>query len=251
MPVQPGSTKNGPRLSPRFPQAVSINHPTSLSRPLQHPVPQPSEQHGEASEQSTRHNGEAVRVTEPQPAGSVLAGVAVAVARAVREAVEDLAGGSGRGRGRGGRRGGRVDTRGVLRTAKVLLAAVRGALIVTSARRHALVTPLGTDVVGERQGVLGNVGLLVVAADAAVREGLLGGLLAPTGPHFNDGELETYRVAGVDQWLAGRGLEADGRAAAPLVAAPRLCVACQSSLSRVMEASGLLLVAMETESGLI
>ena len=187
----------------------------------------PSEHHSEPSEQPTGHNSKAERVPELQPGGGILVGV-VAVARAVGQAIVNLVGRRSRSRGQSGRcRGGRVDAGGALRTAGVLLAAVRGALVVTAARRDALGAPGDADVVGEGQGVLGDVGLLAVAADAAVGERLLGGLSARRRvTQSNDGEVHTYRVAGVDLRGAGRRLKADGRAATPLIVAPRLCVAC-------------------------
>ncbi len=220
-----------PLANPGFPRPsrLTIRH-QSPGFPTRRTV-RPSEHHSEPSKQPTGHNGKTERVPELQPGGGVLVGV-VSVARAVGQAVEDLGGGRSRGRGRSGRRGGRVDAGGALRTAGVLLAAVRGALVVTAARRDALGTPGYADVVGEGQGVLGDVGLLAVAADAAVGERVLGGLSARRRVTRSDDEVQTYRVAGVDLRGAGRRLKADGRAATPLIVAPRLCAVCQSSFLR-------------------
>lgn len=55
----------------------------------------------------------------------------------------------------------------------MVLTAVAGTGVVGAAGGDALVAPLLTHEVGEGEGVLGDVGLEAVAADAAVGEGFL------------------------------------------------------------------------------
>ena len=76
------------------------------------------------------------------------------------------------GAGRRRRRRG-VGRLGVQGAAGVVVAAGGRARVVLAARRHALGAPLGAHEVRQRQRVLGDVGLGAVAAEAAVREGVL------------------------------------------------------------------------------
>jgi len=81
--------------------------------------------------------------------------------------------GVGRLGGRSGGRSGRGDVHagGVLGAAGVVGAAVAGARVgADAAVGDALVAELLADVEGQRQGVLGHVGLVAIAADAAVGE---------------------------------------------------------------------------------
>jgi hypothetical protein len=55
----------------------------------------------------------------------------------------------------------------------VLLSAIGGARVGAIAVLNTLVAPFLADVVGEGQGVLGDVGLLSIAADAAIGESIL------------------------------------------------------------------------------
>lgn len=64
---------------------------------------------------------------------------------------------------------------GVAGTARVVLSTRRGTRVASLAVLNALVAPFLADVVGNSQGVLRHVGLLVVAANAAVGEGFLEG----------------------------------------------------------------------------
>lgn len=59
-------------------------------------------------------------------------------------------------------------------SAGVLLEAVGGADVVVVACVDALAAPFGAHVVGYAQTVLGDIGLLVVAAETAVCQGYLG-----------------------------------------------------------------------------
>jgi hypothetical protein len=54
----------------------------------------------------------------------------------------------------------------------VLLSAIGGARVGAIAVLNTLVAPFLADVVGEGQGVLGDVGLLSIAADAAIGESI-------------------------------------------------------------------------------
>lgn len=127
-----------------------------------------SQQPGNARKHTASQDQKTVRITEAEHARAVLVR-----AGSVGHAVEGLGRGS---RGSGGRRrGGRggVVLLGVLRAARVVLAAGTSALVVAPARLDALVAPFRADVVGDRQGVLAHVGPIAVAADTAVSEGFL------------------------------------------------------------------------------
>lgn len=89
-----------------------------------------------------------------------------------------------------------------MRTARVFLTASSRAQVVGTAILHALGTPRRAHVVGESEGVLGHVWLLVVAAEAAVGQG--------------------FSIAVVDEGFSDTGLAADGRTGASLVVAPGL-----------------------------
>lgn len=75
----------------------------------------------------------------------------------------------------------RVDGGRVLGTARVLGAATIGAVVVTLAIRHAIGAPPSAHVVGKCEGVLGDVGLLAVAANAAVGQFILQQVVGETG----------------------------------------------------------------------
>lgn len=85
--------------------------------------------------------------------------------------------------------------------------------------------------VGQGEGVFGHVGLVLVAADAAVGEGFLcggegsGQLSLPGTPYLAEMllALATYRVAVVHQGRPGLDLLADDGACVLLVGAPGLC----------------------------
>ena len=62
---------------------------------------------------------------------------------------------------------------GVLGTARVVLSAAGGARVVAVAVGNTLVAPFLAHVVGQGQGVFGDVGLLAVTADTAVGESFL------------------------------------------------------------------------------
>lgn len=127
-------------------------------------------EHGKASEQAEEDDSEAVGATDIKSSGSALG-----AARAVDAVGVDggEAGGSG-----GSSLVGLVDARRVLGTASVLLGALGLAgVVVSGAGLLALRHPLGADEVGHGQRELGDVGLLVVAAQAAVVEGFLATIL--------------------------------------------------------------------------
>lgn len=83
----------------------------------------------------------------------------------------------------------------------MVLTAGAGARVVLAAGFHALVAPFRASEVGQGQGVLGDVGLLAVAAEAAVGQG--------------------FRVTGVDRGGSRGVLLADDGASAELGLAPR------------------------------
>ena len=96
----------------------------------------------------------------------------------VTQPIED---GRSRGRSSGAGSGGglgcaqgRCGLRGALRAARMVLTAAAGARVVPQAASlDALGAPLLAGVEGQRQGVLGHVGLEAITADAAVGEGFL------------------------------------------------------------------------------
>ena len=142
------------------------------------------EQDTEPSEQAGGNNNETIGLAELERARGGAAGrVAATVTGAfgiligfrVTKSVEDLgAVGGGAGSGSGHRRGGGgVDPSGLLSTAGVVLGAAALARRVAGAPVTALDDPLLAHMEGQRQGVLGHVGLLVVAAEAPIGEGFL------------------------------------------------------------------------------
>ena len=138
------------------------------------PIPS---QHGKPNKQAAEHNSQPVRLTQRQDRRAVplVAAITIIVVGAAGgvgvdhvRGVVGLAGGRPRGRG------GRLDLLGAEGAAGVVLAAGAGALaIVVRAVVDALGAPFAADEVGDGQGVLGYVGLLVVAAEAAVSERIL------------------------------------------------------------------------------
>jgi len=154
---------------------------------------------GEASEQATEHDHQARDAADLDGRGRQ--GL-LAITRPAGQTRVQAAAARRAGRGRHGRGGCRVDAGRVLRAARVVLPAVAGAGVVLAAGGDALVTPLLADEVGQRQRVLGDVGLLAVAADAAVGQG--------------------RGIASVDIGGARRNQLADDGAGAKLTAAPRL-----------------------------
>lgn len=104
---------------------------------------------------------------------TVLGGTTVVAA--AKSVVRDVGrvGGGGRG-ARGGAGRGAVDAGGLEGTARVVLPARGRTAVVLAALGDTLVAPLGTGEVGQGQAVLGDVGLLPVAADAAVGKDFLG-----------------------------------------------------------------------------
>lgn len=87
----------------------------------------------------------------------------------------------------------------------MVLSARRGTAVVVSTVGYTLVPPLLADEVGKRQGILGDIGLAAITADAAV------------------GEL--FGVAFVDLGGAIASLLANDRADIPLLSAPGLSLA--------------------------
>jgi hypothetical protein len=119
------------------------------------------------------------RATARVITGARLALAAAAAARNVGVDGGAIVSGTGTGLGDAAGRGrlGRVGSLGVLSAAGVVLTARGSALHVALAALDALVAPFGADKVGERQGVLGDVGLEAIATDAAVGESFLDRIL--------------------------------------------------------------------------
>lgn len=172
------TTATCPLASPTPSRPVPSNQP----QPYRSGRP-PSQQVRKPQAEQPQHARGAVQpdhLERGRPGGTALAAAAPAIAGRARvdgSAVRRGAAGSGgrrrpRPRPRGRRR---VRRRGVERPAGVVAAAGGRARVVLPARRHALGAPLGADEVGERQGVLGDVGPGPVAAEAAVREAVLFG----------------------------------------------------------------------------
>lgn len=119
----------------------------------------------ETSEESAENDGEAIVTGEVSHLSST---------RVLAEVGDDLVVGAlgGSGGGAGGR-GCLVGWGGVLGTTRVVFTAGARAFVVLPAGKDALVAVLGASEIGEGEGVLGDVGLLAVATDAAVSQGLL------------------------------------------------------------------------------
>lgn len=143
--------------------------PRDLIHPTR-PRTRPLQQIGKAQAEEPQH---ASRAVQPRRLEGGRPGRGARRARlAAGPRVDD--GGVGRRAGRPGgrrRRRRRVGRLGVLCAAGVVGAAGARARVVRPARRYALAAVLHADKVRERQGVLGDVGLGAVGAEAAVGEG--------------------------------------------------------------------------------
>lgn len=131
-------------------------------------------QHSEACEQASKDNGKSVRAAnvKSNPGGLLAREIARGVG-APRSAGEDgvrVVGGIG-GAGGLGFRG--IVSRRVLGPARMVLTALGRAFVVLTTGLDALVAPFLANIVWECQRVLGNVGLLVVAAETSVGKVLL------------------------------------------------------------------------------
>lgn len=132
----------------------------------------------EASKQTSGNNSETIGIAEREST-SAASWSAVVVLGTIAEAVRNsISWGRRLLSRRGGRRLGLVDTAGVLGTARMFLTASSRAQVVGAAVLHALSAPSCAHVVGEGEGVLGHVWLLVVAAEAAVLQGFLHGFVS-------------------------------------------------------------------------
>lgn len=137
----------------------------------------------------------------------------------------------------------------------MVLTARGSTLVVVAAVLHTLVSPFLADEVGQSEGILGDVGLQAIAAQAAVREGVLGqSATASTGCSSSKDIIGVaYRIACVSVGGAGRDQLADERASAQFALAPRLYSHVSSVTSDIvgLARQELLLVESGTLSGSI
>lgn len=132
-------------------------------------------QHRKSGKHAGKEHGESVRASDfdgRARARLVSWRTATGLGRSGRSGVDAVAARlAGRGSLRRCCRG--IVALGVGRTARVVLEAGGGAHVVVLALGDALAAPFGADVVGQAQAVFGDVGLLVVAAEAAIGERFL------------------------------------------------------------------------------
>lgn len=184
-------------------------------------------QESDAAEHATDKDGHAGTTSHLQSRGTAAGSRAAGAAAVTGHAGEDGTARLARRR-RSGAGGRRVLACRVLGAAGVVLAAGGRAVVVGQAAvLDALVAVFLASVVGQRQRVLGHVGLLAVAADAAVGKGLLLSrmpLATKIPPHGSRSrQYATYRVAVVLLSRSGLDLLADDGACVLLILAPGRC----------------------------
>ena len=124
-------------------------------------------QHCKPGKQTSQHHSQSVCSADLQSRTGPLASRASKTCRVCKNAILVARGGrSGGGRAR------RIDSLRVERAARMLLATI-GAAGVIATCLDALGTPFRADKVGQREGVFGYVGLLVITTEASVRERFL------------------------------------------------------------------------------